>query len=171
MRQEGLRYSYGKPELCFCDRAISYSADQPVTLWDTAYSPYMFLQIFDQVQVEGENRVFPLSNTCKIDGAYPMPPEDPPAHHVPLGLFSLCSSIVLGLLVAKKGIARTTTSPFLESSLLYWVPCNYSHPTLVLKTLLSSPNTNTLISGPQVLLWTLSVQTIRDENYKVGQYD
>ena len=36
----------GKPELWFLwDRSISYSADVPVTLWDTAYSPYMLSQL------------------------------------------------------------------------------------------------------------------------------
>ena len=38
MRQEGLRYLNGKPELWFLwDRSISYSADKPVSLWDTVY--------------------------------------------------------------------------------------------------------------------------------------
>lgn len=166
MRQEGLRYLHGKPELWFLwDRAISYSADVPVTLWDTAYSPYMLSQIFDQVQVEGENQSLPfVKYSCEIDGTYPMPPEDPPAHHVPLGLFSLCSSIVLGFVSLKKGIAQTTAFSFFGiisfllgilvtiHTLLWFSKLSYLHP-----------NTNTLISGPQVLLWTLlSVQTIRD---------
>ena len=127
MRQEGLRYLNGKPELWFLwDRAISYSADQPVTLWDTAYSPYMLAQIFDQVQVEGENQSLPfVKYSCKIDGKYPMPPEEQPAHHIPLGLFSFLFVYCTRLRITKERIARTTAFSFLESPHSCWV---YSSP-------------------------------------------
>ena len=60
---------------------------------------------------------------------------------------------------------------FLESSHYYWVFCNHSHPTGS-QTLYLHPNTNTLISGPQVLLWTLlSVQTIRDRELQSWAVD
>ena len=166
MRQEGLRYLNGKPELWFLwDRSISYSADQPVTLWDTAYSPYMLSQIFDQVRVQdGETKVPFVDYSCTIDGTHPMPPEDPPAHHWPLGIFSICTATLLGFTSRKKSLVRTVVlSSFGIGSLLIGVLVTIHTLLWFSKLSYLHPNTNTLMSGPQILLWAwVSLKILRN---------
>ena len=96
-----------------------------------------------------------------------MPPEKPPDHRLSLLISSSIISFILGFFATKKGFIRSLTfglfgicSSLLGilvtiHSLLWFSKLSYLHP-----------NINTLISGPQIFLWTLlSWQIIRQSTH------
>ena len=111
------------------------------------------LELIDIVWPDGKKRKL-VPYSCTYDGTWGFPPEEPPDHRLSMLLIGLFSSATAVGMQFKNTILRIGSFSYF---LLFSVVTSFigiAHAFLWFSALSSlHPNGNTLVSGPQIVLW------------------